>query len=72
MNIVLNDTYTSLCCQPTGHDQLAGWGMVSFASFIFIYYTVWVIVLVSVASENDQDSVALICDHIDPSLSTMI
>ncbi|XP_025112015.1 dolichol phosphate-mannose biosynthesis regulatory protein-like [Pomacea canaliculata] len=30
---------------PTGHDQLAGWGMVSFASFIFIYYTVWVIVL---------------------------
>ncbi|KAK7094468.1 dolichol phosphate-mannose biosynthesis regulatory protein-like [Littorina saxatilis] len=29
----------------TGHDQSVGWGMVSFSSFLFIYYTVWVIVL---------------------------
>ena len=33
--------------QATGHDQAVGWAMVSLSSFLFVYYTVWVIVLVS-------------------------
>ncbi|XP_076454699.1 dolichol phosphate-mannose biosynthesis regulatory protein-like [Babylonia areolata] len=29
----------------TGHDQGVGWAMVSLGFFIFVYYTVWVIIL---------------------------
>ncbi|KAL5012569.1 hypothetical protein ScPMuIL_011120 [Solemya velum] len=29
----------------TGTDQAVGWGLVSFAGFVFTYYTIWVILL---------------------------
>ncbi|KAK7475448.1 hypothetical protein BaRGS_00033329 [Batillaria attramentaria] len=46
VNIGGKKTAFVLCeLQATGHDQAVGWAMVSLSSVIFVYYTVWVIVL---------------------------
>ena len=46
-NCIMHDGCKLVCLQATGHDQAVGWAMVSLSSFLFVYYTVWVIVLVS-------------------------